>query len=269
MIITFMLSGCATPARQPPAPGIQVVAIGPAIAQVVQALAPGRLVAVDTASHAIPALAAKPAVGFSREVSAEGVLSVGPTLVLADEQAGPPEAFAQLEAAGVRVVRVPHERSIAGVQSLIGTVATAVDADPSGLQQHFDATCSALSRPDPAPHALFVYARGGGVMNVSGTGTAAAAMLEIAGLQNAVTAYEGYKPLTPEAVVLADPDVVLFTTHGLEAAGGVDGLKQLPGLAQLDAVQQGRVIGIDDLQLLALGIDTCTAASTLAEAARR
>jgi len=58
-------------------------------------------------------------------------------------------------------------------------------------------------------------------MSVAGKDTAADAILHWAGARNAITAYEGYRPLTSEAVVQAQPDVIVVTTRGLESLGGI------------------------------------------------
>lgn len=275
---TLLLAGCvgssqaeqrdvSTSAAHPETPK-RVVAVGPGIAQIVQALAPGSLVAVDAASATIEGLEELPSIGFPRSVQAEGLLSVAPDLVLTTERAGPPVAFQQVEGAGTKVVRVSSERTVDGVRQLTREVADALGADPAALLETFEASCGSIPKLDRPVRALFIYARSGGVVNVSGTDTSASAMMTLAGLENAVTAYEGYKPLTPEAALTVDPDVLLFTTQGLEALGGPEGVASIPGLALTEAAKAGRIATVDDLQLLAFGLDTCNGARALVEAVR-
>jgi iron complex transport system substrate-binding protein len=104
-----------------------------------------------------------------------------------------------------------------------------------------------------APRALFVYARGAGLINVSGTGTAAELVMELAGAQNAVTEFKGFKPLTAEAVVTSAPEVVIIPERGLRSLGGKDELFNQPGLAQTPAGRARLVIAVDDALLLGLG----------------
>jgi iron complex transport system substrate-binding protein len=246
---------------------MRVVAIGPAVADVVHALSPEALVAVDDASAEREELSSLPRVGFSRRIAAEGILSVGPTHVILTEHAGPPETIEQLRSAGIEVVQLPHERSVDGVRALTTGVAEALEHDASALLERFEASCARIA-PATGKRALFVYARGTDTMSVSGTGTAGAAMLGLAGLVNAFPDVEGYKPLTPEGVVEADPDVLVFTTRGLEAVGGVAGLAKVPGLALTRAVRDGHVAAVEDLQLLAFGLETCDGARALADQVR-
>src|SRR5690606_6446858 len=86
------------------------------------------------------------------------------------------------------------------------------------------ATAWIAARNDTPPRVLFIYARGQGALSVSGRGTAADAMIGLSGGVNAVTGYEGYKPLTPEALAAAHPDVIVMTSTGLESAGGTEGV---------------------------------------------
>jgi iron complex transport system substrate-binding protein len=78
-------------------------------------------------------------------------------------------------------------------------------------------------------------------------------MVTLADGVNAVTGYEGYKPLTPEAVIAAAPDVLLLPARGLDSVGGIDGLLKAPGVALTPAGQGRRIVTMDDLYLLGFG----------------
>lgn len=91
-------------------------------------------------------------------------------------------------------------------------------------------------------------------------------MIELAGGENAVLKYEGYKPLTAEAAVAAAPDVILMMESGLESLGGQAGLMEVPGIAQTPAGEAERVIAMEGLFFLNFGPRMGEAAITLAEA---
>jgi iron complex transport system substrate-binding protein len=95
------------------------------------------------------------------------------------------------------------------------------------------------------PKVLFIYARGTGTMMVSGRGTPIEKMIELAGGINATPDFENYKPLTAEALVTANPDVILLFDSGLESLGGTDGLLAVQGIAQTNAGKNSRVIVMD------------------------
>ncbi|MEO0603960.1 MAG: ABC transporter substrate-binding protein, partial [Myxococcota bacterium] len=121
------------------------------------------------------------------------------------------------------------------------------------LLADIDISMGKLAKPDPAPRVVFIYARGGGTLNVAGLDTGAGRMVELAGGVNAVTGYTGYKPLTAESLVLAKPDVLLLTSRGLESLGGTEGLLAQPGVSLTPAGQNRRIVVLDDLLLLGFG----------------
>jgi iron complex transport system substrate-binding protein len=91
-------------------------------------------------------------------------------------------------------------------------------------------------------------------------------MLRYAGAVNVLGGVEGYKPLTPEAAIAAAPDVILVTEQGLQAAGGIDGLLEAPGLAQTPAGRARRVVALEALLLLGFGPRLPQAVAALANA---
>ena len=88
----------------------RIVSIGGAITEILYALGlEDRLAGVDTTSlYPAAALRDKPNVGYMRQLSAEGVLGLNPSLVLAVQGSGPKETMDVLEAAKVPLVLVPE-----------------------------------------------------------------------------------------------------------------------------------------------------------------
>ena len=94
-------------------------------------------------------------------------------------------------------------------------------------------------------------------------------MIRLAGGANAVTEYEGYKPMSAEAIIGAAPDYILFTSRGLESVGGVDGVVKMNGIAQTPAGQNKNIISLDDLVLLGFGPRTAEGALELSKAIQK
>jgi iron complex transport system substrate-binding protein len=257
-------SGCARAseevangAREQPR---RIVAIGGAVTEIVYALGAGdRVVAVDTSSVFPEAVAKQPKVGYQRTLAAEGILALDPDLVVASAEAGPPTTLAQLREAGVRVELMAPAENVDAAADRIRAVGSAIGerAAATDLADRIERAASAsVERAAAAPsqrRVLFLYARGGGTTMVSGNATAAAAMIALAGGQNAVTGWDGFRPLSAEAALAAAPDVILVPSRGLDALGGVDGVVALPGLAETPAGKARRVAAIDDLLLLGFG----------------
>jgi len=246
----------------------RIVSVGGPVTEIIYALGQESfLVGVDTSSQYPEAATKLPQIGYQRQLGAEGVLSLRPTLIIATEDAGPPATIEQLKASGVQVVVIPGPHSIAGVKQKIRAVAHALNCEAKGEQlvRTLETETAAFATKFTAqPRVLFIFARGGSVLNVSGEDTAADAMISLSGGINAVRGYHGYKPLTPEAAVAAAPEVILISTRGLESVGGVDKLLAQGGLALTPAGKNRRVIAMDDLYLLGFGTRTGRAVQELA-----
>ncbi len=265
------------PALVDAAPSKRVVCVSGALTEIVYALGGESMLVGRDSTSVFPAAAqALPDVGYMRTLSAEGLLSLAPTLVLATEDAGPPAVLRQLEAAGIplHVLRSEHrfEGLLARVErvgALIGREAAA-QALAQTLRADWQqalATVRQLSKGEQLPpRVLFVLAHNMAQLRIAGTGTAADAVIGYAGARNALAEVAGYKQLTPEAAVAAAPDVILTTTEGIQTAGGVDRLLQVPGLAQTPAGRARRVASFDALALLGFGPRLAQLLPRLAEA---
>ena len=104
---------------------------------------------------------------------------------------------------------------------------------------------------------VFLYVRGtAGVYLMAGDGSGADAMIEAVGGIDVGTEAgldESFVPITSEALIAAQPDLIIVMTKGLESVGGVDGLLEIPGLAQTPAGENRRVVDMEDSVLLAFG----------------
>lgn len=238
----------------------RVVTVGGAVTEMVYALGQGgRVVGTDTSSYFPAAANRLPKVGYARQLSAEGVLSLRPTLVIASTDAGPPAAIAAIRAAGVPVLVLANAHTPQNTTDklrLLGEVFGVGDRAAllnAGLARDLNKARLLYGRVQRRPRVMFVYARAGGTLQVAGQDNAADAMIRLAGGVNAVQGFSGYRPLTAEAAVTAAPEIVLFLDRGLESAGGVEGALRLPGIAQTPAGAARRIVALDDLYLLGFG----------------
>lgn len=206
------------------------------------------LIGVDVTSTYPESLQKLPKVGHNRTISAEGVISLKPTLVLTSVNAGTkPEVIEQIKSAGITVITFQQEYSVAGTKKLIQDVANTcqVPSRAKPILKKLDADLAQVKKAINSPKVLFIYARGTGTMMVSGKGTQVDKMIELAGGVNATSSFDNYKPLTAEALVTANPDVILLFDSGLESLGGAQGLAKVQGIAQTNAGKNGRIVTMD------------------------
>ncbi|WP_414450546.1 hemin ABC transporter substrate-binding protein [Burkholderia sp. 22PA0099] len=253
--------GAAQDAKQDAgAPGgpRRVVVIGGALAEIVYALGRAdRLVGSDT-TCTFPAQAlALPKIGYQRALSAESLLALRPDLVLASAEAGPATALDQVRRIGIEIDLFAERHDVASVREKIAGVAAALGAQDAGrarLVQFDRGWAQAASAPKPAARrVLFVMDPAGRQPMIAGQRTAADAMLRYAGFANAIEGVDGYKVMNSEALVAAQPDVVLTTDDTLRAAGGAQRLLASAGFSLTPAGRASRVASLDALFLLGFG----------------
>jgi iron complex transport system substrate-binding protein len=245
-----------------------IVTLGGSITETVYALGEGsRIVGVDASSLYPPEATEQDQVGYYRQVSAEGIISLAPDLVIASDAAGPADALEQVKGVGVPVEVVSAEKTLAGAKSRIVAISELLNQEGKGQEivAQIEARLGEVEAPEKKLKVLFIYARGAGSLNVSGTKTAADEMIQLAGAVNAVQEYEGYKPINSESIVAAAPDVILLTEKGLESMGGPEAVKGLPGVSLTPASENNRILGMDDLLLLGMGPRTGEAVVSLYE----
>jgi len=239
----------------------RIVSVGGGLTEIIYALgAEKELVGVDTTSLYPEAATKLPSVGYARALSSEGILALSPTLVLATEDAGPPAVLRQVGTAGVPVSILSANDKFEGVVERIQHVGRLIERSAqasqleSQLRQDWQrARAPILARKTSAPRVLFILSHSPAQIMVGGRKTSADAMIAYAGARNAVDGFDGFKPLTPEAVIAAQPDIVLFTEQGMGVVGGVDGALKLPGLVQTPAGQKRRIVALEAMFMLGFG----------------
>lgn len=253
LLLVLLLPGRAASAA-PAAP--RIVSLNGTISEIVCALGrQAQLVGVDVTSTYPEALTKLPKVGHNRNISAEGVLALNPTLVVGTTESLKPEVAAQLKEAGITVHLFKQAYSVAGTKQLIKDVAATFGASAQvpAVRAKLEADLAKVKKAATAPKVLFIYARGAGTMMVAGQGTSVEKIVQLAGGRNAATGFSDFKPLTAEALVAANPDVLLLFDSGLQSLGGKTGLLQIPGVAQTTAGRTGRVVEMDGQLLTGFG----------------
>ncbi|MFE4667474.1 hemin ABC transporter substrate-binding protein [Streptomyces sp. NPDC056716] len=203
-----------------------------------------------------------PLVTKAHDVSAESVLSLRPTVVLADTDTGPSEAIDQIRDAGVPVVVLDPATELADVTTRTTRIAEALGVPEAGraLNSRIDTELKAARDAVPdgsTPKVAFLYMRGtAAVYLMGGKGSGADSLIAAAGAVDAgvdAGLDKPFTPLTSEALVDAQPDVLLMMTKGLESVGGVDGLVEIPGIRETPAGMDRRVVTLEDGVLLSFG----------------
>jgi iron complex transport system substrate-binding protein len=239
----------------------RIVSIGGAVTETIYALGrESQIVGVDTTSlHPQEALKRAPNVGYMRALSAEGILSLKPSWVIAIDGSGPPAALKLVSDTGVPLTMVHDDPSPDGVAAKIETIGKLLGAEEKAgaLVKETRARFALVEQMRPQtpkpPRVLFILSLQNGRPIVGGRGTAVDAMIRLAGGANAADAIEGYKPMTYEGIIAAAPDVVLKMNNG-NMVGTPDDIFALPAFATTPAAANHALIAMDGLYLLGFGL---------------
>ena len=251
----------------------RIVAVGGSITEIVYALGEeGRLAGRDSTSVYPEQAFQLPDVGYMRQLSPEGVLSVSPDAILMLEGSGPPTAIDVLGKASVPMVTIPESFDEAGILGKIETVGAALGVpDKAGklsaeVKADIDAALASTAGIAERKRVLFVLSMQGGKVLASGTGTAADGIIKMAGGVNVVTEFPGYKQLTDEAVITSKPDLILMMTRTGDHAADNSQLLAHPAVSQTPAAQNNAILRMDGAYLLGFGPRTAGAVRDLARA---
>lgn len=257
-------------AQTAPSP-TRIVSVGGAVTEILYALGlENRIVGIDVTSLYPPeALKQKPNVGYMRQLSPEGILGLNPQLILAIEGSGPKETVAVLKEAKVPLMTVPEVFTEQGILDKIGFIATQM-----GVRERGACLSEAVTRDLTSMRALrdrittkrrvmFVISLVNGRAMIAGHKTAADAIIDLAGGINAIDAYDGYKPVSDEAIVAARPDVILTMQRGADSVTS-EMVFANPAFAMTPAAQTKSFVAMDGLYLLGFGPRTAAAAHDLA-----
>ena len=234
----------------------KVVSLNGAISETLAALgAESQIVGVDVTSTYPESLKTKATdLGHVRSITAESILSLQPTVVFATSKDVNPTLNEQLKAANIQLVIVDQEYSVDGTKKLITDVANYLKKDNvQPILDNIDKQIATVKPFEKKPKVLFIYARGAGNLMVAGKETPLHQMIELAGAENAAASLTDFKPLTPEALLTNNPDVIVMFDSGLESLGGVDGLLKVEGIAATNAGKNKKIITMDGQLLSGFG----------------
>lgn len=219
-------------------------------------------------STGIPELMDLPLVTHNgHELNGEAILDLQPTVILTDYSIGPLEVQLQLMDSGVPVVIMDSQRSRHEIGPQIEAVAEALGVPDLGAQlaerveseiREVEARVAELAPADPADRIrmVFLYVRGNaGVYYWFGEGSGADDLIQSLGGIDVATdvGLDGMRPINAEGLVKAEPELFLMMTHGLDSVGGVDGLLEVPGIADTIAGVDSCVVDMSDYQILSFG----------------
>lgn len=237
----------------------RIVTAGSAVTETVCALGDcDQIVGVDRTSLYPERVRELPSIGYRSGISAEGILSLKPTLIIAEKGYVEDAVLRQLAGSGIRLVVVPERTSFDDTRRCIEQIASAVGREQEGAaliarnEAQLAEAKTLLSKSSHTPKVLCIFNRGTATVSVAGEGTFAD-ILDYVGADNAIANVSGYKPLNTEALIASNPEFLVMVSTGLQSIGGVDGALKIPGVAQTTAGKKKQIVSVETLKLTNFG----------------
>ncbi|MEB6634227.1 heme/hemin ABC transporter substrate-binding protein [Kluyvera cryocrescens] len=246
----------------------RIVVAGGSLTELIYAIGAGnRVVGVDETTSYPPQTQALPHIGYWKQLSSEGILSLRPDSFITWQDAGPQLVFDQLRAQKVNVVTLPRvPATVEQMYANIHALAKNLNAEPQGdalvntLRQRLDAVAqSSASKPAPIK-AMFILSAGGSAPQVAGKGSVADAIMTLAGAQN-VAQHPQYRSYSAEALIAADPEVIIVTSQMVD--GDINRLSTIAGITRTAAWKNQRIVMLDQALILGMGPRVADAVETL------
>lgn len=219
------------------------------------------LVAHDLTSIYPPAIRKVPSVGYHRALSAEGIISMQPTVLLTDGNMGPHAVLDQLLKVGIPVKVITPGKSMADAQKLMLEVGAFFDrqkqAEAVVAQWKSDMdkvmAASRLWANEPKPKVVMVHF--GQIDNgyLAVTGGPANQLIEWAGGNNVLANNRGMARLTPALIANAQPDIIIANQIAFDRYGSAKAFTRLPGVSLTPAGKNARIYRIMEQQSIYFG----------------
>lgn len=230
-----------------------------------------RIVATDTTSLYPEAAQEFPSIGYVRALSTEGILSIKPTLLLCEDDAGPPHVLKQLEDLDVDVRAVPEEQTAKGILDKTLCVAKILGVDDNEQEAVKKLLDKDLRRLDEARKKLVgvsatvIFGINDGIPTIGGKGTSGHSLLTMIGIENTFEDVSGWKPVSLESMVEANPQVLIVPQRAAELSGGEDEVINSKSIQMTEAGKKNQFIFADTMALLGFGPRTLSTAVDVAE----
>jgi len=267
-----LLTGCGRFHNERPAGGNaqRIVCIGQAYNEMIYALgAQQNLVGVDYSSTYPPEIKKLPTVGYHRALSAEGILSLHPTVVIHDNNIGPESVVRQLQQLHVPMKTfTAKDDSIEGAKALLREMGAFFQKKERAeelcvkMDREMAATIDSVKKYPTVPRvAVIHFGRASNLYLIVGNGgggdaSTAGKLVAMAGGTMAIQKKGMERLVSPETIAKSNPEVILMTEYGFDRLGSADKAMTLPGVAETDAAKHHRIYRVSEHELMVFGPDT-------------
>ncbi|EOZ98725.1 Heme ABC transporter, cell surface heme and hemoprotein receptor HmuT [Indibacter alkaliphilus LW1] len=260
-IVFLLLGACTGSQKGGQGDELRIITAGGTITEIIYELGFGdQVVATDITSTYPASMQELPSIGYRNQIKAEGILALGPDLILAEEGYLSDDVVNQLKGTGTEVQFFKKPVKTEETLELIENLADFLEVREKGeslkkslVRDLEELSAATAQKIDKKPTVAFVMARGEEMVFVAGEDTFAESIITMAGAESVGKGFKDFIPLTPESLVSMNPDYLLFFESGIKSMGGVGGLEKIRGIQQTTAYQKNQILSFDGLYLSGFG----------------
>ncbi len=271
LVLAVSIGGCS---RGDTRAGVRVVSVSKQINEYLYDIhAESILVARDLTSIYPPQILTLPSVGYHRALSAEGIISMKPTMLLTDGNMGPDAVIEQVRKVGIPVVIMTPGSGQDSAQLLMSELGKKFDhkylADSvigawrAGMAAALADTLKWGGKPKPRVMVMHMGQIANSYLALK-RGSPADQMIQWAGGVNAIDSVGGMLRLTPELIAKAAPDIIIATDVGFDRLGSADKFAEMPGVSLTPAGKSKHIYRVDETEVMYFGPRTAATIKKIA-----
>jgi len=248
-----------------------IVVAGGSITEIIYFLnLQNKLVGVDVTSN-YPLNAKKlPSIGYIRNLSIEGLLSLKPNLILAEESIGPPIIIKQLNKTSVEFRILKNNYTIDGVNEKFLCISKILDIkinnniDYKKFVNNVKKLKSFVKNNNKEKKdILLILMMKGTSPIIAGKNTSGHGFIKMIGQNNSMDKVSGWKPVSAEEILIANPNYIIITKRALKDFISIEKFLKLPGISSTKAAKNKNVFIKDGMSLLGYGPRTINVAKEI------
>ena len=220
-----------------------------------------KLIGVDITSNFPESAKEIPSIGYVRTLSAEGILSLEPSLILGENDMGPPMVIDQIQKTSVDLRIIPEKRSVIGILEKINCIGSIINYKSETTTLINDKLIAMVdellqlqkTNSTKNTKAMLILSMGGTSPVVAGRNTSGNGFINMIGAQNIFESHEGWKPVSEESILNNNPDIIIIPQREVHKNSSIASFLDSSHLKKTKAVKNNNIISEDAMAMLGFG----------------
>ena len=232
-----------------------------------------KIIGVDITSNFPPETSELPSIGYVRALSTEGILSLKPSLILGEDDMGPPLVVEQLSLTGLDVRILEEDHTSMGILRKIECLSEVLNTKSKDTLSKIDLIKDdinylnelAQENKESGIKVMLILNMQGTSPIVAGNRTSGDGFIKMTGASNAANKFEGWKPISSESIISYNPDYIIITNRGMNSFPDIESLASTTSLKFTNAAREGKILNEDGMAMLGFGTRTVSTAIKFAK----